>query len=102
MRRYYYVYIMASRYHGTLYVGVTSALIDHAHQHREGLIDGFTKTHNVKLLVYYEMHEDPSNAINREKLIKRWRRAWKIKLIEEKTPHWHDLFDKLSDELPMA
>jgi len=81
--RHYYVYIMASRYRGTLYVGMTNDLLRRAYEHREELVDGFTKTYGIKLLVFYEIHEDPSSAIDREKVIKRWRRAWKFKLIEE-------------------
>lgn len=102
MRRYFYVYILASKYNGTLYIGVTSDLPRRVREHREGLIDGFTKEHDVKLLVYYELYEDPMSAIRREKLIKKWRRAWKRMLIEERNPRWNDLYDNLINELPLA
>jgi len=102
MQRYYYVYIMASRYRGTLYVGVTNDLMRRAYEHREGLIDGFTKTYDVKLLVFYEVFEDPTSAIDREKVIKRWRRAWKFKLIEASNREWVDLSSNLQNELPFS
>jgi putative endonuclease len=102
MGRHYFVYIMASRYRGTMYVGVTGDLQRRAREHREGLIEGFTKTNDVKLLVYYEIYEDPTSAIQREKLLKRWRRAWKFKLIEEHNPDWKDRSENLINELPLA
>ena len=86
MEKYYYTYIMASRYNGTLYVGVTSNLIKRIWQHKHNLVEGFTKKYNVKNLVYYEVHDTPESAITREKHIKKWRRAWKLRLIEEKNP----------------
>ena len=85
------VYILASARHGTLYTGVTSNLVARLHQHREGLIPGFTQRHNVKRLVHYETFGDMEHAIVREKRIKDWRRAWKIVLIEERNPEWNDL-----------
>ncbi|MBL8670653.1 MAG: GIY-YIG nuclease family protein [Alphaproteobacteria bacterium] len=89
------VYIMASKRNGTLYVGVTSDLVKRAGEHRDGLIPGFTATYGVKSLVYYEEHPDAAAAIEREKRIKRWRRAWKLALIEERNPQWTDLLPGL-------
>ena len=102
MRRYYFVYILASGRNGTLYTGITSDLVRRMWEHREGLLDGFTKTYNVKMLVYYETLEDPVSAIAREKVIKRWRRAWKIKLIQKRNPAWRDITENLLNELPWA
>lgn len=85
------VYIMASGRHGTIYIGVTSDLMARVHQHREGLIDGFTKRYGVKRLVFYEMHETMDAAIAREKRLKAWKRDWKIALIETDNPFWEDL-----------
>ena len=87
----YFVYILASQRNGTLYVGVTSDLIRRVQEHREGLVPGFTKRHAVKLLVYFEAHRDINEAILREKCIKRWRRKWKLDLIEAQNPQWRDL-----------
>ncbi|MBN8999710.1 MAG: GIY-YIG nuclease family protein [Rhizobiales bacterium] len=83
---------MASRRHGTLYVGVTSDIAARAWQHREGLVEGFTKRYGIKTLVYFEMHDTMESAIAREKQIKEWRRDWKIRLIEENNPEWSDLY----------
>ena len=85
------VYILASGKHGTLYIGVTSDLASRLHQHLEGLIDGFTSRYGVTRLVYFEMADDMPTAIVREKQLKKWRRAWKIGLIEESNPDWSDL-----------
>jgi putative endonuclease len=85
------VYILASRRHGTLYIGVTSHLPGRAYQHREGLIPGFTRDYGVKHLVHFEMHETMDAAILREKRLKKWRRAWKTELIETRNPLWEDL-----------
>jgi len=87
-----YVYILASRKHGTLYVGVTTELIARIVQHREGLMEGFTKRYGVKRLVWFEGHESVVLAIQREKSLKKYRREWKINLIERENPHWSDLF----------
>jgi putative endonuclease len=84
-------YIVASQRNGTLYVGVTSDLPGRVYQHREGLIDGFTKRYGVKLLVWFEIHESMEAAIVREKQLKNWRRAWKLLLIEAENPTWRDL-----------
>ena len=92
----YYVYILAGRSKGTIYVGVTNDLVRRAYEHREGLVDGFTRTHGVKTLVYFEVHDDIEQAIAREKRLKRWRRAWKIQLIGRDNPDWRDLCDDIA------
>jgi putative endonuclease len=91
MEKQYFVYLLASKPYGTLYVGVTSNLIQRVFQHREGLVDGFTKKYDVHKLVYYEVHLDIREAILREKRIKKWNRQWKINLIEQNNPHWVNL-----------
>jgi putative endonuclease len=92
----YYIYIMASKRNGTLYVGVTNDLVRRVYEHREGQADGFTKKYAVKTLVYFEQHEDIAQALQREKNLKHWRRAWKIDLIEKTNPDWHDLYDTIT------
>lgn len=87
-----YVYILASKKNGTLYIGVTSNLVQRIHQHKIGAIDGFTKKYGVHLLVYYESIEDINSAILREKQLKAWKRQWKIELIEKDNPNWNDLY----------
>ena len=89
------VYIMASGRHGTLYVGVTSNLPVRAAQHREGTLPGFTERYDVKSLVWFEQHDDIGTAIRREKAIKKYKREWKINLIERENPGWSDLFPAL-------
>lgn len=91
MAKRFFVYIMASKRNGTLYVGVTSNLSQRVWQHKESLAHGFTSQYGVKTLVYFEAHETAESAITREKQIKKWRRAWKLKLIEERNPEWNDL-----------
>ena len=92
------VYILASSWHGTLYVGVTSDLIRRILQHKNDAVDGFTKQYSVHDLVWYELHEDMSDAILREKRIKEWKRASKIELIEAVNPKWRDLYPELVRE----
>ena len=92
----YWVYILASRVGGTLYIGVTSDLIRRVHEHREALVDGFTKKYAVHRLVYFEQFDDVENAIRREKRLKSWNRAWKIRLIEETNPNWIDLYYQIA------
>ncbi len=92
----YYVYIMASRPNGTIYVGVTNDLIRRVYEHRQGQVDGFTARYNVKRLVYFEATEDVTAAIQREKNLKHWKRDWKIALIERDNPDWSDLFEGLT------
>jgi len=86
------VYIMASRRHGTIYVGVTSDLARRAFEHREGAVPGFTKKHGCKRLVWWETFELMTSAIQREKTMKHWVREWKVNLIERDNPHWDDLY----------
>ena len=90
-----WVYILASQRNGTLYTGVTSDLVHRVWQHREGLVPGFTATYGVKTLVWYEHHASIDEAITREKRIKEWQRAWKLRLIEEANPDWRDLYREL-------
>jgi len=85
------VYILANKPYGTLYVGVTSKLADRVEAHRNDSVDGFTKQYGVHALVYFEVHADMYEAIQREKRLKKWNRAWKIRLIEEMNPEWKDL-----------
>lgn len=87
----YYVYIMASAKNGTIYIGVTDDLLRRAHEHKEGVLEGFTKQYQVKSLVYYEETNSIELAIAREKQLKHWNRAWKIELIEKENPGWRDL-----------
>jgi len=91
-----FVYILASERNGTLYVGVTSNLPKRIHEHRTDVLDGFTSRHNVKMLVYYEAHDSIQGAIWREKALKKWRRSWKLQLIEDSNPQWRDLFDDIA------
>ncbi len=90
-----YVYILASKRNGTLYIGVTSDLIRRIYEHREGLVDGFSKRYGAKRLVYFETHDDIVRAIQREKTMKHWSRAWKLELIESRNPDWDDLYDMI-------
>jgi putative endonuclease len=94
--RSFYVYILASRIGGTLYIGVTDDLIRRVGEHRLKLAEGFTKKYEVARLVYFEQFEDIENAIKREKRLKKWNRAWKIRLIEEKNPNWDDLYSGIA------
>jgi putative endonuclease len=91
MDKQYFVYLLTNKPYGTIYTGVTSNLIQRVYQHKEGFVDGFTKKHDLHQLVYYEAHVDINEAILREKKIKRWRRQWKINLIEQNNPHWNNL-----------
>ena len=95
--KYYYVYILASRQNGTLYVGVTNDLIQRTYQHKNDLIAGFTKKYKVHNLVYYEQFNDVNTAITREKQLKNWHRKWKLQLIEKSNPDWKDLYAQISD-----
>ena len=90
-----FVYIMANRKNGTIYVGATSDLIKRVHQHRDGLVDGFTKENDCKRLVWFEAFDDLQMARQRELQMKEWKRAWKIKRIEEKNLEWVDLYPAL-------
>ncbi|WP_448657517.1 GIY-YIG nuclease family protein [Sphingomonas sp. CJ99] len=90
-----YVYIMASNRNGTLYIGVTSDLIGRAYQHRMGLVEGFTKRYGCKTLVWFEAHDDLQAARYRELQMKKWKRAWKVELIEQTNPQWKDRYETL-------
>ncbi|HXP96167.1 MAG TPA: GIY-YIG nuclease family protein [Telmatospirillum sp.] len=91
-----WVYIMTNRPNGTLYVGVTSDLARRVCEHRDGVVDGFTKRYGLKRLVFVECHEDIQTALQREKTLKHWPRAWKVNLILSSNPDWNDLFDLLA------
>jgi putative endonuclease len=93
------VYILASKPYGTLYAGVTSDLHQRMAQHEQGLIEGFTKKYDIKMLVYYEMHAMMDAAIAREKSLKRWRREWKYRLIGQMNPEWENLFNPETGEI---
>ena len=90
-------YIMASKRNGTLYIGVTSNLVQRVWQHREGVVEGFTDKYNVEILVWYEQHATMESAITREKSLKKWNRAWKLKLIEAANSEWRDLWADIVD-----
>ena len=94
--RSYYVYILASKIGGTLYVGVTNDLVRRVGEHKLKIVEGFTKKYNVVKLVYFEQFVDPENAIKREKRLKKWPRAWKISLIEGHNPDWNDLYAEIA------
>lgn len=93
-----YVYIVTNRKDGTLYIGVTNNLIRRPHEHRMGLIKGFTSKYNCKILVYYEQAETMPVAIEREKQLKNWHRPWKVNLIEALNPDWRDLYNELAGD----
>ena len=95
LRRQAAVYIITNKRNGTLYVGVTSDLVKRIWQHKEGQIEGFSKKHGLKLLAYYELHGEMSEAILREKRLKDWKRKWKLELIEKKNPYWLDLYESI-------
>lgn len=90
----YYVYILASKKNGTLYIGVTNNLIKRIYEHKHGLVEGFTQSYAVNKLVYYEETPDIKSAISREKQMKKWYRKWKIELIEKENPKWKDLYEE--------
>jgi putative endonuclease len=89
------VYILASRKNGTLYVGVTSDLVKRVWEHKNNMVEGFTKRYSVHQLVWYELHESMNSAIQREKRLKSWKRKWKVQLIESRNPDWKDLYPKI-------
>ena len=90
-----YIYILASQRNGTLYIGVTSNLQKRIYEHKEKVVEGFTKEYSVDNLVYFEIFDDIENAILREKKLKKWNRSWKIDLIEKENPKWEDLYSSL-------
>ena len=98
MGRTYFVYIVTNRKNGAVYVGVTNDLVRRTYEHRNGLIEGFSKDHNCKRLVWYEVHEDITEAITREKRIKDWHRDWKLRMISEANPNWRDLWWEITGQ----
>ena len=94
-RKRFWAYLLASKRYGTLYVGVTSNLIQRVWQHKQKEADGFTKKYGVDRLVWFEEHHEAERAIQREKQLKKWNRAWKVRLIEEKNSGWNDLYDTI-------
>ena len=90
------VYILASKRNGTLYIGVTSDLAKRIWQHKNDVVDGFTKRYRIHALVWYELHETMESAIGREKALKNWKRAWKLELIESSNPGWQDLYETIA------
>ncbi len=98
MDKHYYVYMLASAKHGHLYIGMTNNLIRRVWEHRNHAVDGYTKTHDITLLVWFEQHTTAENAIKREKRLKKYLREWKCNLIEQDNPHWVDLFDALANK----
>ena len=95
LAKHFCIYIMASRRNGTLYIGVTSNLVQRVWHHKQGMIEGFTRKYGAKMLVYFEPHETAESAITREKQLKKWERAWKIRLIEQNNPEWRDLYSTI-------
>ncbi len=95
MKEQSFVYILASKKNGTIYVGVTSNLQKRIYEHKQGVFKGFTKRYNIKILVYYEVFDDIMEAIKREKILKGWKRNKKIMLIEQDNKEWHDLYESL-------
>ena len=96
------VYILASKRDGMLYVGCTSELYGRMAEHVQGLFEGYTKRYGIKMLVYYEMHDTLDSAIRRERRIKEWQRAWKVRLINGFNPEWIDLFDRTTGAIAMG
>ncbi|HPP11025.1 MAG TPA: GIY-YIG nuclease family protein [Defluviitoga tunisiensis] len=91
----YYIYIMASRRNGTLYIGITNDIVRRVYEHKNNFIDGFTSKYGIHNLVYYEQFDNIESAIQREKQLKKWNRKWKIELIERVNPNWKDLYEDL-------
>jgi putative endonuclease len=91
----YYVYILASRKDGATYIGVTNDIIRRIHEHRTKAVAGYSSRFNITRLVWFEIYDDPVSAISREKELKKWKRPWKIRLIEEKNPQWDDLYEAI-------
>jgi len=91
----YYVYILASRRDGAIYIGITNDLIRRVYEHRTKAVPGFTAKYNITKLVWFETYDDPVSAISREKELKKWRRAWKVHLIKQQNPNWDDLYDSI-------
>ena len=96
MKKQFYVYIVASKRNGTLYIGITSDLTRRVWEHKQKVVKSFTKEYGVDKLVYYEVHDSAEAAITREKRLKKWNRAWKLKLIENMNPSWRDLWQDIA------
>ena len=94
--KFYYVYILASKRKGTLYIGVTNDLVKRIYEHKNGFVQGFTEKYGVHKLVHYEQCENIESAIQRENRLKSWHREWKIRLIEETNPEWNDLYESIA------
>jgi putative endonuclease len=92
----YYVYILASRKDGAIYIGITNDLVRRTYEHRTKAVRGFTSKYNITRLVWFEIYDDPISAISREKELKKWRRSWKVFLIERENPDWKDLYESIS------
>ena len=92
----FYVYMLASKRNGTLYVGMTDDIVKRVWQHRNGLVGGFTKEYGVKMLVWYEIHETRASSLTRERQIKKWNRSWKLEMIETDNPAWRDLWSEIT------
>ncbi|MGT2501886.1 GIY-YIG nuclease family protein [Bradyrhizobium guangxiense] len=91
----FYVYILASRRDGAIYVGITNDLVRRVYEHRIKAVPGFTTKYNITRLVWFEIYDDPVSAISREKELKKWKRAWKVQLIEKDNPNWDDLYESI-------
>jgi putative endonuclease len=91
----YFVYILASRKDGAIYIGVTNDIVRRVYDHRTKAVPGFTSKYNITRLVWFEIYDDPISAISREKELKKWRRAWKVQLIEAQNPDWNDLYESI-------
>ncbi|MDO5624673.1 MAG: GIY-YIG nuclease family protein [Pseudomonadota bacterium] len=96
MEKAFFVYIMTNQRNGTLYIGVTSNLVQRVWQHKEKLVEGFTDRYGLNLLVWFESHADAYGALTREKQLKKWNRAWKLRLIETLNPDWNDLYSSIT------
>jgi len=91
----YFVYILASRKDGAIYIGVTNDIVRRVYDHRTKAVPGFTSKYNITRLVWFEIYDDPISEISREKELKKWRRAWKVQLIEAQNPDWNDLYESI-------
>ena len=91
----YYVYILASRKDGATYVGISNDLVRRVYEHRQKSVPSFTSRYNITKLVWFEIYDDPISAISREKALKKWKRPWKARLIEEQNPNWNDLYESI-------
>jgi len=102
MEKDFYVYIMASQRNGTLYIGVTSDLVKRVYEHKNNVVEGFTRKYGIHVLVYYEKHLSAESAIRREKRLKSWKRQWKLALIEKDNPKWLDLYPNITGSCGQA